>query len=395
MERRGSTVRVRQLRGRPGGRYVRGAVFPEGALVRPWVARVLAVAWLVAVVCVSIAAGARPGWVRALAASPDRVREGKLWFLVSSAVLVDRPVVLSLLSFAVLATLALTACGTRTFWWSAILGQVLATLLVYVFIVAARRIVAGAFDASLGSPDYGVSAISAAWLGSIATVAWRRRGRSRVGKLSISLSCLAVGLFAYSVRPDVTVLSSEHLVAFALGVAAAVPGLWTRVLDITFRRPLGWTRALNPITGAMLILVPLMVAITAAPIGLAALREQIATYLQPTLSRCANDWNQLRSVSRPPVHNVSSVSLGTTRRIIATGFGFEARPPVWAHYCRYAFVENQRVVIVLGLWQHGGIDRWSISVDPHADRVAEGNATLQRSGRVRLLNHNGRLVLSS
>jgi len=117
-------------------------VFLEGALVRPWVARVLAVVWLVAVVCVSIAAGARPDWVRALAASPARVGEGKLWFLVSSAVLVDRPVVLSLLSFAVLATLALTACGSRTFWWSAILGQVVATLLVYVFIGAARRIVA-------------------------------------------------------------------------------------------------------------------------------------------------------------------------------------------------------------------------------------------------------------
>lgn len=370
-------------------------MFLEGAIVRPWIERVLAAIWLVAVVCVSIAAGARPGWVRALAASPDRVREGKLWYLVSSAVLVDRPVVLSLLSFAVLATLALMTCGTRTFWWSAILGQVVATLLVYVFIGAARRIVAGAFDTSLASPDYGVSAISAAWLGSIATVAWRRRGRSRVGKFSISSSCLAVGLFAYSVRPDVTVLSSEHLVAFALGVAAAMPGSWTRVLDITFRRPLGWTRALNPVTAAMLILVPLLVAITAAPIGVAALREQIATHLAPTVSRCANDWNQLRKLSRPPVQDVSRVSLATTRRIITTGFAFEARPPRWAPYCRYAFVEKQRVVIVLGLWQHGGIDRLSTSVAPAADGPAEGNATLQRNGRVRLINRDSRLVLSS
>lgn len=392
------------LRGWPGGSYVREAVFLEGVTVRRWGARVLAVVWLVAVVCVSSVGGTRPGWVEALAASPARVGEGKLWFLISSAVLVDRPVVLSLLSFAVLATLALKACGTRTFWWSAILGQVVATLLVYVFIAAARWIVAGAFDSSLASPDYGVSTISAAWLGSIARVSWRRRGRSRVGKLSIVLSCLAVGLFAYSVRPDVTILSSEHLVAFALGVAAAVPGLWARVLDITWRRPLGWTRALhdsiadghtNPITAATLILAPLLVAITAAPIGVAALREQIATHLQPTLSRCASDWNQVRNASRPPVHTALYVSLATTRQVIITGFSSESRPPTYAHYCRFAFVEKRRVVIVLGLWRYGGVRSWSSAFDPRPDGLSQGNATLQRNGRVHLLNRAGRLVLSS
>jgi hypothetical protein len=379
-------------------------VFVRGAIFRPWFARLLVGVWLVAVVSVSIVAGARPDWVKALAASPDRVREGKVWFLVWSAVLVDRPVVLSLVSFAVLAALVLIVCGARILWWSAILGQVVATLLVYVFIGAAGWIVAGAFGASLASPDYGVSTISAAWLGSIATVAWRRRGRSTVGKVSIALSCIAVGLFAYSVRPDVTVLSSEHLVAFALGVAAAIPGMWTRAVDLACRRPWVRARALfdsiavgrtNPIAAAILILVPLLVAITAAPIGLAALREQLATHLNPTLSRCTSDWNQLHGVSRPPVRNVSLVSLATTRQIIPTGFASEARPPVWARYCRYAFVEKQRVLIVVGLWRRGRVERWSVSLDPHAHGPAASNALLERNGRLRLLNHTGRLVLSS
>src|SRR5258707_9512064 len=101
----------------------------------------LAVGWIVAVVNVSLAADARPGWVSALAASPARVRDGKLWFLFSSAVWVDRPVVLSLLSFAALAAFALIVCGPRAFWWSAFLGQVAATMLVYVFIGATRWIV--------------------------------------------------------------------------------------------------------------------------------------------------------------------------------------------------------------------------------------------------------------
>lgn len=203
----------------------------------PWLGRLLAVVWLGAVAIVSIAAGARADWVRALAASPDRVGDGKLWYLIWSAALVDRPVVLSLVSFLALAALALTTCGTRTFWWSAILGQVLATLLVYAFIGVARSMVAGAFDSSVASPDYGVSTISAAWLGSVATVAWRRRGRSRTGKLSIGLSCVAVGLFAYSVRPQVTILSSEHVVAFALGVIAATPVLSRGTHALTRSRP--------------------------------------------------------------------------------------------------------------------------------------------------------------
>jgi hypothetical protein len=77
--------------------------------------RLLALAWVVAVVGVSVSANGRASWVRALAASPDRIREGKLWFLFSSAALVDHPLVLSLVCFVALAGLAHAVCEQRVF----------------------------------------------------------------------------------------------------------------------------------------------------------------------------------------------------------------------------------------------------------------------------------------
>lgn len=365
---------------------------------RRWLGHLLATVWLVAVVNVSIAANARPGWVSALAASPDRVREGKLWFLVSSAVLVDRPVVLSLLSFTALAAATLIMCGTRIFWWSAILGQVLATILVYVFIGIARWLVVGAFDSSVVSPDYGVSTVCAAWLGSIAALMWRRRGRSAVGKLSIASSCVAAGLFAYSVRPDVSVLSSEHLVAFGLGVSAAIPGLMQRAFDVMLRRPIEemYALALSAVSGrpkprrAVMLLLPLVIAIAAAPSGLAALREQIAAHLEPTVSRCARNWNRLGTASRPFVdeHSISLVSLTIVNRAIA-------RRPSREAYCRYTFIEGSRTLVVLGWWHHGRVDRWNTSIGHRTTSALTNNAMLERDGRLRLRDRRGRLILAS
>ena len=369
------------------------------------VGSLLATVWLVAVVNVSIAANARPGWVSALAASPDRVREGKLWFLFSSAVLVDRPVVLSLLSFTTLAAAALILCGTRTFWWSAFLGQVLATMLVYAFIAVARWFVVGAFDSSMVSPDYGVSTVCAAWLGSIAALMWRRRGRSAVGKVSIASSCVAVGLFAYSVRPDVSVLSSEHLVAFSLGVGAAIPGLWPRALNVVLRRPLAEMRAvsLSAVSGrpkptrAVMLILPLVIAIAAAPTGLAALREQIATHLQPTVSRCARDWNRLAAVPRPNVgeYSISFVSLAVFHPAVAGRPNGETHSAARTSYCRYTFIDRTRALVVLGRWRRGRVDHWNVSFAPRAPSALTNNATLEPDGRVRLRAGRGRLVLAS
>src|SRR5207302_7400054 len=140
--------------------------------------------------------------------------------------LVDHPIGISLVFFVALATLVLAFCGVSTFWWAAFLGQVAATLLVYAVIGAVRWFVPAALESVVASPDYGVSTISAAWLGASAATGWQARGRTTIGRFSIALSCATVGVFAYTVRPGLGVLSSEHLVAFGLGIASASPGLW-------------------------------------------------------------------------------------------------------------------------------------------------------------------------
>ena len=67
-------------------------------------------------------------------------------------------------------------------------------------------------------PDYGLSAIIAAWLGAIARVLWLRHPSTahRVLILLASAGCAGIGL---ALRPDVTFLDTEHLLAYAIGAA--------------------------------------------------------------------------------------------------------------------------------------------------------------------------------
>lgn len=157
-----------------------------------------------------------------LSFNPNRLAQGRVWLLVASALVVDHPVVLSLLSFAVLAVATLAVCGRRVFWSAAIVGHVGSTLIVYALIGAVRTIEPGAFAAALNARDYGVSAISSSWLGAIATTAWNTR-TARRSRATIVIGCCAIASFAFMIRRDTSVLSSEHLVAFALGIGLALP----------------------------------------------------------------------------------------------------------------------------------------------------------------------------
>lgn len=366
--------------------------------------RAFAVGWMAAVVVVSFAARARPGWVVSVAASPERVREGKLWFLVSSGMLVDRPIMISLICFVVLGLLALLVCGVATYWEAVFLGQVAATIVVYAAIGATRWIVPAAFQSAVASPDFGVSTISAAWLGAIAAVGWRSRGRSTVGKCWIAVSCVAVGLFAFSVRPDVTALSSEHLVAFVLGVAAATPRFWANALETTWRRPLAILQGLvanrRHRRGALLFLAgaPVVLAVAVAPAGVAALRHEVAAHLLPTETRCVLNWNSLHGTPRAVAEKTPAptVSVATSRMAIVRGFGWDARPPLWADYCRFAFVTGDNATVVLGRWRKGRIDTWTTAVDRRTVAPRLGNASVRPDGRLRLVQHKGlRLTLPS
>lgn len=368
------------------------------------VERTLALSWMAVALAASLAADARPAWIEALAASPDRIREGKLWFLVSSAALVDRPIAASLVFFFLLGLLAFTVCGGSRFWLSAFYGQVAATLAVYAFIAVARALVPGAFQAALASPDYGVSTISAAWLGTVAAVSWRRRGRGFLQRCSIALSCLAVGMFAYTMRPDVTVLSSEHLVAFALGIAAASPRAVPRALAalppalrlLRARLAAATGNRLEPAHATLLLLAAVGCAVAVAPAGLAALRHDIAAHLPATPGRCAAEWNRSpieRSAGR--IDQVGglpiSVASITTWKRLPSDRGRRVGPT----YCRYVFPGAAGSAVVLGRWHRGRVIGWS-AVRPLRDSPMRPNALVQLDGRVRLVAYDpGQVTLTS
>lgn len=165
----------------------------------------------------------RIGWLGtgAVAASPSRIASGRLWLLISSGLLVQKPLAISLLSFAALGLLTLVFCGGLVLGASAVLGHVCSTLIAYGVLALIRDVSPETFRATWTAPDYGVSAVAAAWLGAVASVIWRRRPPTIAGKAPVVIACLAVAAFGWAVRGHLDVLDSEHVLAFAIGVAVS------------------------------------------------------------------------------------------------------------------------------------------------------------------------------
>jgi hypothetical protein len=183
--------------------------------------RATAVAALTAAAGV-ITVASRSDWIGLshLAASPNAIAKGKIWLLLTSGMVADRPWLPSLLGFAVVAFTALSVTSARVVVLAALAGQLLATLGVYGFLGLARTIDHGAFSTLENTPDIGLSAIIAAWIGVVAQDLWCRY-RSLRAHILIVLGCVGCALIGFAFRPNLTALDSEHLVAFALGVAIA------------------------------------------------------------------------------------------------------------------------------------------------------------------------------
>jgi hypothetical protein len=166
----------------------------------------------------------RAGWIalRTVAASPYAIAKGKVWLLFTSGVIADRPWVASLVGFAIVAFAVLSVASLRVVVISAFAGHVLATLAVYGALGLARQLDPDhdAFASLVHKPDYGLSAIIAAWIGVVAQWFWRRYRSPRAHVLNV-LGCIGCALIGFAFRPDVTALDTEHLVAFAMGVAIA------------------------------------------------------------------------------------------------------------------------------------------------------------------------------
>jgi lambda repressor-like predicted transcriptional regulator len=181
-------------------------------------------AWICAatVVAGAVTAASRAGGLGLshLAASPGAIADGKLWLLFTSGVVADRPWLPSLLGFAIVGFAALAVARASVVVVAALAGHVLATLVVYGFLGAVDALDHDAFANLVDRPDIGLSAIIAAWIGVVSCVLWRRFRSRRAHVLNV-LGCVGCALIGFAFRPDVTILDSEHILAFAFGVSVA------------------------------------------------------------------------------------------------------------------------------------------------------------------------------
>ena len=288
-----------------------------------------------------------------LAASPERLARGKLWLLLTSALVVDRPIVLSLGAFAVLASLVMVICGPRVFWRAAIFGHVASTVLVYLFVAASRLLDPSIFTYALRRPDYGVSAISSAWLAATATVLWRVGAGGRPGRVGVIIGCAAVALFAYTIRPDVTVISSEHLVAFAVGVATAFRRcIWADTATRLRRSWSGWLlQSRKLVTVAAAAAAAALAAGMGGGAALAAL-EEIVVPDRPLVSDCVQAWNSATSATlRRDL--AGGEFTGASVTVARSSRGARGRRRA---VCRFTVAGGpNRVTTIDAIWQRGRI----------------------------------------
>lgn len=164
------------------------------------------------------------------AASAARVATGQLWLLLSSGLVIDRPVAVGLVAFGVIASATLWGCGARMFWVTAIAGHVGSTLLVYAIIGVSRLTDPHVFSAAVASPDYGVSAMQGAWVGALTARAWIGCGQRVLQRSATVAAVCGLAGVAWLLHPDPSILTFEHLFAFAIGssIAWASRRRWVR-----------------------------------------------------------------------------------------------------------------------------------------------------------------------
>ena len=159
-------------------------------------------------------------------ASATKIASGQVWVLPASALIVDRPVLIGLAAFGVLAVATLRFCGARTFWLAAALGHAGSTLLVYAIIGSTQLADPEMFASAAMRPDFGVSAIQGAWVGAITAAAWSWAGTDRRDRGIVAAGVCAVAGVGWWLHPDPSILTTEHLFAFFIGCGIVA---WRRV----------------------------------------------------------------------------------------------------------------------------------------------------------------------
>ena len=151
--------------------------------------------------------------------SAAKIASGQVWVVPASALIVDRPALIGLAAFGLLAAATLRFCGARTFWLAAAMGHAGSTLLVYAIIGSTRLADPHMFTRAVVTPDFGVSAIQGAWVGAITATAWGRAGADHRHRALVAAATCALAGVAWLLHPDPSILTTEHLFAFFIGCA--------------------------------------------------------------------------------------------------------------------------------------------------------------------------------
>ena len=157
--------------------------------------------------------------LRPFVASAAKIASGQVWVVPASALIVDRPVLIGLAAFGVLAAATLRFCGARTFWLAAAMGHAGSTLLVYGIIGSTRLADPHMFTRAVVTPDFGVSAMQGAWVGALTATAWSRARTDHRHRALVAAGVCALAGVGWSLHPDPSILTTEHLFAFFIGCA--------------------------------------------------------------------------------------------------------------------------------------------------------------------------------
>jgi hypothetical protein len=195
------------------GRLVTPVRLSAGAL--------LAAAWLAAVAAIALLQDGGSAVPSALAASPQRLWNGEVWTLASSALVIDGPPVAQFALLLAVTAWFIARVGAGAFWLVALAGHIGATLLSYIGIGLLWLVSRPTVEPVIEAPDFGISAILAAALGGLSVVGWHIGGRRR-RRIVAAWAGAVLLAFVVSVPLDGELADVEHLLAYLSGVVAAM-----------------------------------------------------------------------------------------------------------------------------------------------------------------------------